>query len=306
MTYNKTNKYGNSNKLGFSLIELSIVILIIGILVAGITQGSKLVAKSNLSSSRTLTQSSIVTVTDGLSMWLETTLESSIKASEAINGNSVSTWYDNQAVNNKVNATQATVANQPIYRENAINGLPALEFDGTNDNLLFNSQFLLNTNYTIFIVESRTGANASGGYLIGGSDLQAVGNYILFLGYQSNTNLWSGHRIGCCSGGLAIPAYSKPIPRIHCITQDSSITNGKQYILNGVKMVPGGIANNEALSTFQGSAIGGVTAAPTYYYKGYIGEVIMFSTALKDKEIQYIGCYLGKKWNINLPAGYCS
>jgi prepilin-type N-terminal cleavage/methylation domain-containing protein len=41
----------------FSLIELSIVILIIGILIAGVTQGSRLVRESKITTAVTLTQS---------------------------------------------------------------------------------------------------------------------------------------------------------------------------------------------------------------------------------------------------------
>lgn len=44
----------------FSLIELSIVVLVIGILIAGFIQGSKLVSKAALNSARTLTESSPV------------------------------------------------------------------------------------------------------------------------------------------------------------------------------------------------------------------------------------------------------
>jgi prepilin-type N-terminal cleavage/methylation domain-containing protein len=44
----------------FSLIELSIVILVIGLLIAGAIQGSKMISKAALSSARTLTESSPV------------------------------------------------------------------------------------------------------------------------------------------------------------------------------------------------------------------------------------------------------
>ena len=65
-------------KSGFSLIELSIVVLIIGIIIAGITQASRLVRVSKLSSARTLTQSSPVAGISDLVAWWETTLEKSI------------------------------------------------------------------------------------------------------------------------------------------------------------------------------------------------------------------------------------
>ena len=50
-------------KLGFSLIELSVVILIIGILVLGVTQGSRILTEVKLKSAIALTTSSPVTAT---------------------------------------------------------------------------------------------------------------------------------------------------------------------------------------------------------------------------------------------------
>jgi len=58
----KQQKSLKKNKISqaFSLIELSIVILIIGILVAGVTQSSRLVTQFRLLSARNMTQSSPV------------------------------------------------------------------------------------------------------------------------------------------------------------------------------------------------------------------------------------------------------
>lgn len=54
-----------SNK-AFSLIELSIVILIIGILVAGVTQSSRLINQIKLSLAQSITRSSDVNSIDNL------------------------------------------------------------------------------------------------------------------------------------------------------------------------------------------------------------------------------------------------
>ena len=77
-------KYNNrlSSKKGFSLIELSIVILIIGIIIAGITQSSRLVELYRLSAARTQTQSSPVNAIDGLVVWYDSTSEESFDDKE--------------------------------------------------------------------------------------------------------------------------------------------------------------------------------------------------------------------------------
>ena len=60
-------------KKAFSLIELSVVVLIIGILIAGITSGSRLVRNSKLASAAQFTKSSDINSIADLVLWLEPT-----------------------------------------------------------------------------------------------------------------------------------------------------------------------------------------------------------------------------------------
>ena len=65
------------NKTAFSLIELSIVILIVGILVAGVVQTSRLVTRMRILNAQTVTRSSEIHLIKGLSVWIETVSEKS-------------------------------------------------------------------------------------------------------------------------------------------------------------------------------------------------------------------------------------
>ena len=70
------NKPLNKNfKKAFSLIELSVVVLIIGILIAGITQSSRLVRAMKLNTARSLTRSSDVNSIRNLTAWFDVTAE---------------------------------------------------------------------------------------------------------------------------------------------------------------------------------------------------------------------------------------
>ena len=69
--------HNTSNKKAFSLIELSIVVLIIGIIIAGITKSSQVLDLYKLSSARTQTQSSPVNSIKNLLVWYEATSENS-------------------------------------------------------------------------------------------------------------------------------------------------------------------------------------------------------------------------------------
>ena len=64
-------------KKAFSLIELSIVILIIGIILAAVTQSSRLISKMKLATAKSLTQSSAVASINNLVLWLEPTMDTS-------------------------------------------------------------------------------------------------------------------------------------------------------------------------------------------------------------------------------------
>ena len=68
----------------FSLIELSIVILIIGILIAGVTQGSKLYIKFKIATAQALTRSSPVNGVKDLAVWYETSLTESFNSTDSI------------------------------------------------------------------------------------------------------------------------------------------------------------------------------------------------------------------------------
>ena len=77
-----------------SLIELSIVVLVIGILIAGVIQGSRMLVDSRLKSARALTRSSPVAGIKDLALWLETTSAESFLSSQAENGTQLTLWND--------------------------------------------------------------------------------------------------------------------------------------------------------------------------------------------------------------------
>ena len=84
-------------------------------------------------------------------------------------GDFVSSWIDSSGSNNP--ATQATAANQPTFRTNAIGGKPVVRFDG-NDLLQTATSFA--NPYTIFAVGKMQGSqnqrlisSASANWLLG-------------------------------------------------------------------------------------------------------------------------------------------
>lgn len=160
-----SNKINYSLKSAFSLVEIAMVILIIGILIAGISSGVDLYDDYKLKIAQNLTKNSRVGRIENLELWLETTSENSLATGTSsftdkanpIDQDAIGRWNDispNILPTLRNNATQTTLANQPKYIRKSINGLPALLFDGSNDSFSFNGNFLVGSDYTIFVVEA--------------------------------------------------------------------------------------------------------------------------------------------------------
>jgi Tfp pilus assembly protein PilE len=137
----------------YSMIEMSLLILIIGILFAGAYQGFNIYNETKLSSVRTLMQNSIISRIRNLGFWFETASENSLENSEAYDGKAISVWIDHNAQQTtKINAYGAQNSNKekfnydpnnifdrsgPIYVANGIGGLPTLNFKNTNSSAKF-------------------------------------------------------------------------------------------------------------------------------------------------------------------------
>jgi prepilin-type N-terminal cleavage/methylation domain-containing protein len=297
----------------FSLIELSIVILIIGILVAGVTQGSKLVRKMSISTAQSLTKSSPVNSIKDIVGWWETTLNDSFggeQPEEDQNGGAggVTTWHDlNPQSSTKNNATSASTTNNPGYTQDSkttINGLPTLEFDGTNQYLRFDGTSLANSNYSIFIVEQRNTGTGNQRYIIGSTNSSSAANQLLHVGYRDDTNFsWRQYSNDY---NISVAGFSSPISRIHAMVFDSAATSPKIHFINGSQQTLIGISNpatlddSQGLTSYTNAAFGFYSPAPNTYYKGNVGEIIIFNRALKTEERRSIEEYLAKKWKIEI------
>ena len=88
------NKNHSSRLKAFSLIELSIVILIIGILVAGVTSSSRLITRMKVITAQNLTRNSPVSSIKDLAMWYETSLDESFDNAEESEDSPITNWFD--------------------------------------------------------------------------------------------------------------------------------------------------------------------------------------------------------------------
>jgi len=284
----------------FSLIELSIMILIIGVLIAAAGQGLDLLRDARVAAAQMLTQSSRVGSLKNLILWLETTNSASIANSEMVDGGTVSTWYDNNPqMRDKNNATQATNADRPTYLSNCVNSLPCLKFDGLTDFLDTTQNMNITTKeVSIFVVANATNIPSSTDsnmpslvatrHLTGGN--WSVGDFGLKLSYTFIYQMWGGYE----ARSMAIFPNQNYIFEV---VDNGTVAN--TYINGSLGPIPAPV--NSVIKTINLLEIG----AAFYddfprgrYFGGSMSEVIVFDRALSVKERVAVESYLSKKWGI--------
>jgi len=282
----------NKTRTGFTLLELSIVILVIAGMVVAITSSKEVLKKSRLASARSLTQQSVVNnLSDDLIAWYETSLESSFLADEQKNdGLKITKWFDNNKNLNQKNiaTSPTTVANQPTYISRAFyDAIPGVRFDG-DDYMNFDGSKLIKSSYSIFIVEQRR-SNKTGNWFIHGSS--GTPNSNLVLGYTNTNTSTQAHYYNDII--ITLPSYSTPISALHTFIYNNNI--GKKYIFSSLSSKTSNSDNSSGqlnpLTSFNNPKIG-------IQYIGDLAEIIIFKRSLKTEEVNAIRNYLGSKYGI--------
>ena len=303
-------------KKAFSFIEISVVIVVIGILIAGVVQGRDMFNDMRINSARSFTEKSPVSSMQNLALWLETTQQNSL----FINTNSVNAplyHKDNQSIgrwnylnsdpNLKVNLLQATEASKPMYIRDAINGLPALEFDGVDDYLQNINKFYYN-NFTAFFVAlpMRSCTMGSGHFGTSGQ------SYITYPQHgdsikEANVTSAAGFGVSLCTNQIATVEHSSNympsrtlnsgnfrLPLLYTVSYDNRVATS--YV-NSKSAVTGAASGYNVYLGF--NVGGGGNSYENYgYYSGFIGEVIYFSQTLSDEDRKLVDNYLIEKWRI--------
>ena len=275
-----------NKKRGFSLVEFSIVLIVIAVLFVAITQGQFLLNNSKVTIAANITKSAPMIKMENFIIWYETTSKNSFNQDDI---ETISTWY-NLAPEAKSN--NASSGNAPTFKRDGINSLPALNFNGSSNYLAFDGANLANKSYTIFTVEKRL-SSKNENYFISG--ISAADNDSLLLGYGSNTAMTFGQVNN--NYNVTIESYENPIPRIHTFRFSPSFE--KNYAINGASqiLVPSGTPNpSQGLISFNNAQIG--RFQNNKYYEGDIGEIIIFNRYLNNDEKSEIENYLAEKWRI--------
>lgn len=287
-------------KKAFSLLEVLGVLLIVGIIISSILGSKKIVSISRLSSARNLSSLSPVESIEGLTFWLDATAQDAFDDGADEDGTLISNWYDLNQQSLEKHHVSASAPNQPEYHEEAINGLPALNFDDTDDYLTGGSVIELtgNTGVTLFAVVNTVDDGNQQKVIQFGPTSSAQGKMLSFaldasFKFGDGNQFFSSQR-----GAPVIVTYRR--------SQGGSYDGGEMWS-NGSSLsetsshqptlVPD--IDPVELMVGAGRASSGSINAGTVI-NGYIGEIIVFNRSLTDNEREDVETYLSKKWQIDL------
>jgi type II secretory pathway pseudopilin PulG len=282
----------NPNKLGFSLLEISVILLIIGILIASVSSGKSMIKKSRITSAQTLSANSPVSAVDTLAIWLEPVMSDSISEDETHEGKTISGW---QNMTNYFAPQKFNIGGNPSYKESSINKIPSINFDG-DDSIDINNaiQHITGSNFAIFIVEKRDDNN---GMLIASDNIKVAYDDNRFAIVQNTT------------GGIQTPGVVADGPAINYISfasyQNGAAPVGTAYYRNkGVFIDSNGEKINPTIQLTSTSIIPTIAnatlGAATNGFKGDISELIIYGQSLTFPELDEVLKYLSTKYQIEL------
>ncbi len=211
----------------------------------------------------------------GLKLWLRA------NALTLNNGDAVGTWTDSSG--NNISVTQGTSAYKPSYAASAINGMPAVSFDGSNDGLSISS--IPTGSRTLFVVANRK----SGGHVFSvGRTGAAAGSFDVE--NDGSTNGWNDSIV---SFGV-VTGYGTGT-----YVEDIVMTSGgATFYKNGTSTVSN--ANAFTLSTSFPGLGGRDLGNGSIDQNGNvdIAEILFYNSALSDADRRTVEYYLNAKYRI--------
>jgi prepilin-type N-terminal cleavage/methylation domain-containing protein len=300
-----------NHKKAFSLVEISIVILIIGLLIAGISKASDMIFDAELKSGRSLTKGSKVGRMANLALWLETTSAESILDNERFKDATVTLWRDiNPQSTSKFIFKNGGV---PKYIDEGQNNMPAIgKFSAATDLFLPYSSEALTA--TVLPYQS-TQIFSSGAYatiFVVLKPAATVMNLINFCPYTTGTTTTCGLgteiSLGLEATGKLTFGFMSASATTSTLTSTNAYASRNLIIASAIKdtvnqklFVNGGdkvalaTANTYATTNaFSGTFRVGGTVSPGVE----IYEIIVFSSNLSDADRYSVETYLSKKYNV--------
>ncbi len=188
-------------------------------------------------------------------------------------------WSDKSG--NAHHATEPNPAKRPAPNATALNGRPAVRFDGVDDGLLVSNALSLSRPYTVFIVDQYYGAQQE-------RTLQGQDHNWLVGKWRGNNGYYAGGWVSQTPTGTLDPA----------IGEATGLPASSGYRVNGAELTenssPTGNPGRLAFVS-EGWDIDEISHAD-------VAEVLVYDRVLTRKERNHVGLYLTRKYDI--ATGY--
>ncbi len=285
-------------KEAFSLVELSIVLIIIGLLIAGITSGRNLVRSSKLSSARSVTLSSQIVTIPGMVLWAESTTKDAFLNSQTVDSSQLTTWYNREPSGFLVkNNLTTSASNNVTYKELSTNDLPALNMTVAGNISLANFSGSALTESTVVIVFKPTVAPSGTAVTI--ADSGASGNLTSSIAIRNNQVT--------LDAGLTANSSTLTNPATFALNGEYILmvyfggTFSKVFVNNTTEVGGAGAVLNAGTNALNGLTVGANKSGASGI-AAEISEVIVYNRVLKDTERQDVMGYLSKKYKITVTG----
>lgn len=223
--------------------------------------------------------------TAGLQLWLDAALPGTIDRDGL---GKVSQWRDKSSYAR--HCTQATASAQPTFQATGIAGLPAVNFDGSDDFLPFSDEtlsYIASSSFTLIYVASKPANNNT--YVIGGTASGTRNN--LIAGYVSSNTYKFG--FGNDDQNAIVPVGVVGTPEIYTLVY-SNADNSRRVRRNGADVAVG--ASSGGLTNMTGQVIGRYSAT---FGAFKLGEILIYNRALSVNEYISVERDLISKWAIS-------
>ncbi len=276
------------------MTELAVTCAVIAVVAVAVIKTQTIVQKADLVAQSWTAQyktkaADVITVPipqNGLRLWLDASSDKAFD-SKPQNGQTVEIWKDLSENGN--NATQTQYSSQrPLYIQNGLNSLPTLEFDGVDDNLLFDGSYMAQNSYSFFMVMKGTRPTNQYNFAVGKTGCST--GQCLVMGFWTGGSALHSHWHNNTYISLG-SLYSTKL--IHSVTFDKS-SGFRIFKINGGNLGTKS-GSTYAISSFSSAKLGSVNS---FRFKGQISEVIAYDRALTTQETQEVESYLAEKYNI--------
>ena len=231
-------------------------------------------------------------VSSGLAIWLK----ADAGTSSTSNGALLTSWNDQSG--NGINATQSDPSSTPRPRfvTNAMNGNPAIEFNGGGR--FFNINYSsLGSDYTIITVVERFDATTLR-YVVG---VQSTTPRGMHLGYANNTTLRFGENAAAANADVTVNGYDATT-ETPCVVMGEYPSTSSRTVTEIKNAVTSSTTDNDATSSpgMTNGVIG--RGFGTQGINGYIAEVIAYNRQLTATEKANIYTYLSIKYGFSIAV----